>query len=339
MESLESPAALNTTANREPAAFASLPPELIGDILSHFLSVDVVDLDSLKAASLVSRTWRRPAQHLIWAAGAELDSDEDIWQWLKTRHRRRGGPKELAVHKFGGGKSLKRLFAESAGLRWLMLAAPGCELDPAVLAAPQLSHLGTLIVQCRLLPFDPSTVSFPFSLHTLVLADATFRSPHMAPFLTALASSSLSTLRRISLPSFSARAHPAVAKALLPFAAQLLHFGLCLGAKDDVEPYFPFLAAATSLHSLECTSLPPALLANLPPSLSVLATSEDAPYIDVEALTSALDRLKNLKRLYFAMPRRTFVKEVVAGPELLQKMEERGVDWRFAGDEGDEVDD
>ncbi|BGP14837.1 hypothetical protein JCM10213_002724 [Rhodosporidiobolus nylandii] len=315
----------------EPATIHSLPPELVGEVLSHFFAVDDVHVESLKAASLVCRAWRDPAQTFVWQSGAELRSEEDIEAFVRTRHLRRTGPKEIAVHGYKDRRSLKKLFEVCDGLRWLMVQTPERDLDPKVLAVPQLRSLKTLIIQAWLTPFRP-VVAFPFALRTLVLSDLSFRAPHMSTFLSSLQASCIPSLHSISLPSFSASAHPKVAEALVPFAPHLRHFGLYISLTADATPYIPFFHAATSLNSFECTSLPPALLANLPPSLTVLATPEDAVNLDGEELAKALSSLKRLKRLYFYTSRYEFLNHVKGARTMLEEMDARGVDWRFEGE-------
>ncbi|GAA6008496.1 hypothetical protein JCM10207_007133 [Rhodosporidiobolus poonsookiae] len=316
----------------QPVTVHSLPQELLASILSHnFTKDDPPDLDTLKAASLVCRAWREPAQRLVWACGAELLSEDEMDAFVRTRPLRRGGPREMAVHEYKDRKRLKRVLGVCDGLRFLMVAVPERDFDANVFRVEQLADMHTLIVQARLLPIR-SGMSFPFSLRTLVLADASLRSTHLAPFLVALQSTCIPSLRSIALPGFSPSAHPAVAEALLPFAPHLSHFGLSIRTKDDAKPYIPFLHAATALNSFECTALPPALLANLPPSLTVLATAEEAAVLDGEALSTAFDGLKCLKRLYFASSRTDFLKQVKGGQKLVDRMRERGVDWMFEGE-------
>ncbi|GAA5982303.1 hypothetical protein JCM11641_002002 [Rhodosporidiobolus odoratus] len=316
-----------------PTTIHALPPELLADILSHLYTADEVHLDSLKAASLVAHAWTDSAQRLLWSAGAELQSEQDIDKFVKTAPLRRSGPKELAVLDYKDKRSLKRLFRVCRGLRWLMLATPKRELDSKVLQMAELSELRNLIVQAWLLPLLRPNLVFPFALHSLVIDDLSFRSPHLAPFLTALSHSSIPSLRSIALTGFSPSAHPAVADALLPFAPHLRHFGLSTTLKADSSPYVPFFQAATSLNSFECTSLPPVLLANLPPSLTVLATAEDACNLDALQLGQAFEGLKGLKRLYFRMSREAFSMKLYGGRRLLEETITNGVDWRFEGDE------
>ncbi|GAA5861368.1 hypothetical protein JCM8547_006108 [Rhodosporidiobolus lusitaniae] len=318
----------------EPASISSLPSELIDEILSQFFSEDDVDVDSLKAASLVCRAWREPAQRFVWASGAELRNEQDVQRYIKSASRRRSGPKELAVHGFKDAASLKKLFEVCGGLRWLMIATPDRDFKSELLASPALSDLKTLIVQGWVVA-PPASTKFPFSLHTLVVDDLSLRRSQLAPFLTSLEPTCIPSLRSLSLPGFSSAAHPAIASSLMPFAPHLKHFGLSIALRDDASPYIPFVEAATALHSLECISLPSDLLLNLPKNLAVLATKEDAVNLSSETLAQAFERLPNLKRLYFALSRAVFVSQVRGGSKLLSDMAERGVDWRFMGEERD----
>lgn len=183
-----------------------------------------------------------------------------------------------------------------------------------------------------------ASLSFPFHLRSLVLADLYPGSPNFASWLRALAPSTLPSLRSISLPACSSAAHPAVAAALVPFAPQLRHLGLSISTRDDANPYGAVLDAATSLHSFECTSLPAALLPHLPPSLAVLATTEDARAIPGEALREALLERPGARitRLYFACSRAEFLNEVQGGRGLVEEAVRNGVDWRFQGEAEDE---
>jgi len=194
------------------------------------------------------------------------------------------------------------------------------------------ADLRTLIVQGWLHKPHPALV-LPFQLHTLVLADLYPGSPNLSTWLDAIARSSLPSLRSISLPACSAAAHPAVAAALVPFAPRLKHLGLSIATLDDATPYTAVLDAAPSLNSLECTSLPATLLAHLPISLTVLATTEDARSIPGTALRDALERPESkLKRLYFACSRYEFLNEVEGGRALVEAAARRAVDWRFQGE-------
>ena len=96
---------------REPAIIHRLPDELLHAILS-FLALDhsELDLNALKAASLVHSSWRDSAQRFIWQAGAELVTPTDVDAFIRTRDRRRCGPSELAVHAHTSTKQLVRLF-------------------------------------------------------------------------------------------------------------------------------------------------------------------------------------------------------------------------------------
>ncbi|GAA5837192.1 hypothetical protein JCM11251_005281 [Rhodosporidiobolus azoricus] len=325
-------AVANTLSPTDPAVnIASLPPELLSDVLSHLYTTLEPDLDSLKNAALVCRSWRDPAQRLVWAAGAELQDEAELQRFISTSSTRRGGPKEIAVHGYKDRSSLDELLGVCGGLKWLMLnLASERRFEPEVLAKPELSDLRTLIIQASLLP-TPEETLFPFtSLTNVVLADLSFRSPHLAPLLSALYTSDLTSLRSISLPNFSPSANKAVAKALLPFAPQLQHLGLSIPSLHTyAKDFLPVLSAATSLNSFECTALPSNLLAALPPSLTVLATKEDLPNLSAVTLKETFDRLKRLKRLYFGMERTEFEQQVEGGQKLLEEMETRGVEWRF----------
>ncbi|GAA6000290.1 uncharacterized protein JCM10292_004072 [Rhodotorula paludigena] len=272
------------------ATVHDLPEELVASILSHFADSSSVDLDTLKACSLVHSSWRDPAQRLLWECGAELYTEEDVRSWTRTRARRRCGPREIAVHAYGDRKELKRLLDGCAGVRWLMLATPNRDIDPKILAHPALEELSTLIVQGWLMQ-SPPTLAFPFRLRSLVVADLSFKSRYLASFLATVAKSDSSSLRSISLPACSKHAHPEVAASLLHFAPSLDHLGLSIGTTDDATPYGDLLDACSALNSLECTSLPVPLLDHLPPSLAILATTEDAQHISVAALGAALERL------------------------------------------------
>ncbi|GAA5900203.1 hypothetical protein JCM6882_002273 [Rhodosporidiobolus microsporus] len=325
----------STAPDADAVTIASLPPELLTDIFSHLYTTLEPDLDSLKSATLVCSSWRDSAQRLVWAAGAELQDENDLSLYVSSAGRRRGGPKEIAVHGYKETGTLERLFGVCGGLRWLMINLSSEQrFEPETLARPEMADLRTLIVQASLLPISPET-TFPFtSLRTLVLADLSFRSPHLSTLLTSLHSSGLPSLRSISLPNFSPSANSAIAEALLLFAPQLDHLGLSIPSLNTyAKPFLPVLAAATRLSTFECTALPFNLLAVLPPSLTVLATKEDAPNLDAERLAETFERLKDLKRLYFALSRFDFLQQVKGARRLLEAMDLRGVDWRFEGEE------
>ncbi|BGP30967.1 hypothetical protein JCM10296v2_002729 [Rhodotorula toruloides] len=309
----------------------ALPEELLAEILSHFASEQHdVDFDTLKACALVHSTWRDPAHRIICEAGVELETEADVAQWTRTRRLRRYAPKELGVRSYKSRTALSKLLNGCEGLRWLMLATPTRNFDPAILAHPALSNLRTLVLQGEILRASPDLV-YQFRLRSLVVADTAFRSPHLALFLSIIAKTSSSTLKTLSLSGFSSNAHPAVASSLLSFASSLTHLGLSLASSDSSDPYHPLLTSCTALESFECTSLPASLLSHLPPTLQGLATTEDAPRIPIPALTAALERLKGIKRLYFACLREEFC-GLQGAQRLVSETEARGVKWWFADD-------
>ncbi|GAA6052041.1 hypothetical protein JCM3770_002335 [Rhodotorula araucariae] len=305
------------------------PEELIAAILANVAD----DPATLKSCSLVHSSFRDPAQQLIWAA-VELTEEDHVRQFIATRSRRRAPPKELHLHAFKTRKGLARLFDGCAGLRELMLATPNRDVDPGVLAHPSLQDLRTLIVQGWLHKPQADLV-LPFRLRTLVLADLYPGSPHFAAWLDALARTCIPSLQSIALPACSSAAHPAVAAALLRFAPHLRHLGLSIATGDDAAPYTAALDAATGLNSLECTTLPAALLLHLPLSLTILATTEDARNIPSDELRSAIEQNKALKRMYFACSRDEFVRDVADARGLLETAGRRGIEWRFGGEEGE----
>jgi hypothetical protein len=143
----------------QPATIHSLPPELLADCLSHLFTTDFIDLDSLKSASLVSSTFRHPAQRLVWAAGAEVRSGDDVERFIASSGRRRGGPREVAIHGYKDAAQLKRLFEVCGGLRWLMIATPDRALDATALASAQLSS--AFFLSSLFPPVSRSSLPFP----------------------------------------------------------------------------------------------------------------------------------------------------------------------------------
>ncbi|TKA58272.1 hypothetical protein B0A53_00009 [Rhodotorula sp. CCFEE 5036] len=332
---------------REPAIIHRLPDELLHAILS-FLALDhsELDLNALKAASLVHSSWRDSAQRFIWQAGAELVTPTDVDAFIRTRDRRRCGPSELAVHAHTSTKQLVRLFdaCRDGQLQMLMIAAPTRDLDPAVLQHPNLKHLRQLILQGWFVATPASTVQFPFKrLESLVAHDLTPRGrSSLHHFLSALSTSNLDALSSISLPSIAGPlAAETIAQALVPLAPKLKHLGLSLNDRvASTEAHFipVFEAAATSLYSFECTTLPYALLPHLPTSLRVLATMEEAADIHPTHLIDVVFvRCPNLERLYFACERREIMYKP-RGTEAILLARERGIDWRFAGEHDDDDD-
>ncbi|BGP23643.1 hypothetical protein JCM10295v2_002544 [Rhodotorula toruloides] len=309
----------------------NLPEELLAEILSHFaLEQHNVDFATLKSCALVHSTWRDLAHRIICEAGVELETKADVAQWTRTRPLRRYAPRELGVRAYKSRAALRKLMDGCDGLRWLMLATPSRNFDPAVLAHPALSDLRTLILQGEILHSSPDLV-FPFRLRSLVVADTAFRSPHLASFLGTITKGSSTSLKTLSLSGFSSNAHEAVASSLLSFASSLRHLGLSLPSSDTSDPYHPLLESCTSLESFECTSLPASLLSHLPSTLVGLATTEDSPRIPIPALAVALERLKGIKRLYFACSRDEF-RRLDGADRLVSRTEARGVKWWFADD-------
>ncbi|BGP38858.1 hypothetical protein JCM10450v2_002816 [Rhodotorula kratochvilovae] len=327
MESLEERLQACSISSDAPTTIHHLPEELIASILANLDD----DPDTLKSCALVHSSFRDPAQQLLWAA-VELTEEDHVRQFVATRARRRAPPKVLHLHAFKTRKGLARLFDGCAGLRELMIATPNRDVDPAILAHSSLEDLRTLIVQ-GWLHKPQSNLVLPFRLRSLVLADLYPGSPHFAAWLTALARTCLPSLQSIALPACSSAAHPAVAAALVPFAPHLRHLGLSIAARDDAAPYTDVLDAARALNSLECTTLPSALLPHLPLSLTVLATTEDARNIPAAELGAALERNTRLERMYFACSRDEFLRDVAGAKGLLETAAKRGIDWRFGGED------
>ncbi|BGP54602.1 hypothetical protein JCM8202v2_002189 [Rhodotorula sphaerocarpa] len=293
-----------------------LPDELLGAILQfHSLAAGSrdLDLDTLKSASLVHSSWRDTAQRLIWEAGAELRTLDEVDQYIHTSSRRRGGPKEIAVYAARSTDQLARLFDVCTGVRVLMIATPTRDFDPAVL--PPLA--------------------FPFRhLDSLVAVDLSpgRRSP-LDSLLTQLARSCAGSLTSISLPSVPSHANESVAAALVPLAPHLKHLGLSLkGSPESEASFIPVFTSATKLRSFECTTLPYGLLPHLSPSLKVLATMEDADRIDpLQLRDGLLARCPKLRKLYFACTRSEFGARR-GGEEVVQAAQARGIEWLFGDD-------
>ncbi|GAA6015874.1 hypothetical protein JCM11491_007222 [Sporobolomyces phaffii] len=310
----------------------TLPPELLLEVFAHLDdAAGEVDQQSLKHATLVCRAWADPAQSILWQAGATLDGDRDVERFVSTAPRRRVGPKEILVYGLRTVESLDKLWPSIAGVESLVIVSEGGVYSAKNFDHPALAGLKSLALKGSLIPSDPA-IRLPFELTRLNISDTGIRTRHLASFLSTIVQSSTSTLRSVSLLSVSAPAHPQVAQAILPVAPNLRHVGLAIDPRDDATPYVAvFDAAKASLRSFECTSLPGALVAALPPSLRGFATMEDADAIDVAELGQALARLKGLERLYFACERKAF-RDLPGGQELVAEVERRNVVWHFAED-------
>ncbi|GAA5881393.1 hypothetical protein JCM3774_002545 [Rhodotorula dairenensis] len=328
-------------ADAQPVTIQSLPDELLHSILS-FLALDhsEMDLDSLKAASLVHRRWTPSAQLFICQAGAELLTPADVDAFIRTRDRRRCGPRELAVHAHKSMAQLGQLFdaCRDGQLEMLMVAAPTRDFNPSVLQHPNLSALRQLILQGWFVKPTTSPLQYPFKrLESLVAHDLTPRGrSSLHHFLVSLADSNLRQLSSISLPSIAGPlAAESIARALVPLAPRLKHLGLSLNDRvASTEQFFaPVLKAAQNLYSFECTTLPSTLLPHLPTSLRVLATMEDAANLDPAQLIEVLfARCTRLERLYFACERRD-LRGRERGDEAIELAKARGIDWRFNGED------
>ncbi|GAA5920810.1 hypothetical protein JCM1841_005105 [Sporobolomyces salmonicolor] len=310
---------------------SELPPELFLAIFSH-LEFDggYPDQDTLRSASLVCRAWRDPAQTTLWESGALLENEQEVRSWIRTKGRRRCGPREMVVANVRGEGLLQELFGEMHGVQALTILNPEGNVSANTFAHPALFDLKELTLHVHLTATSPIS-PLPFHLRRLVLLDSTLQTRHLASFLNYIAPSSSSSMRFLSLSSIGSTAHPPVAQALLRFAPSLRHLGLSIGSSDQADPYIPILHSATSLDSLECTSMPLPILRNLPPSLTGMATQEDAGKLDVGELREAFAKLKRLERLYFACARRDFAR--IGGLGLVEELERRTIKLYFAADE------
>ncbi|CEQ41467.1 SPOSA6832_03202 [Sporobolomyces salmonicolor] len=297
-----------------PAPLASeLPPELFLAIFSH-LEFDggYPDQDTLRSASLVCRAWRDPAQTTLWESGALLENEQEVRSWIRTKGRRRCGPREMVVANVRGEGLLQELFGEMHGVQALTILNPEGNVSANTFAHPALFDLKELTLHVHLTATSPVS-PLPFHLRRLVLLDSTLQTRHLASFLNYIAPSSSSSMRFLSLSSIGSTAHPPI------------------GSSDQADPYIPILHSATSLDSLECTSMPLPILRNLPPSLTGMATQEDAGKLDVGELREAFAKLKRLERLYFACARRDFAR--IGGLGLVEELERRTIKLYFAADE------
>ncbi|GAA6058813.1 hypothetical protein JCM10212_001929 [Sporobolomyces blumeae] len=315
-----------------------LPPELLLEVFAHLESVDPrepkgPEHPSLKAASLVCRAWRDPAQTTLWHLGAALDGQGEVEQWIKTRSRRRQGPKELLIYDVKDDEVLKRLWNEVHGIERLSVVSPVTRMSASTFDHPALADVTDLILYAELEPSDPTT-TLRFRLRRLVVADSGLQTRHQASFISSLSRNRewASDMKYLSLSTVAASAHRAVAESILPFAGpNLLHLGLSIGRHHDATPYVDVLRSATRLRSFECTSLPVPLLVNLPTSLRGLATKEEPRSIPIREFSKALERLTRIDRLYISCLRKEF--EALEGAEqLVEKMEKRGIERHFSED-------
>ncbi|GAA5998902.1 uncharacterized protein JCM10292_005784 [Rhodotorula paludigena] len=325
---------------------ASLPFELLEQILSH--TVEDCDLESAKSAAaraaflrdcaLVSRSFRCPAQAVLWAS-LRVHSPAQAKRLLASPVLGQYGTRELdvtGVHSGVEGLSgttAARVLSKIKGVKVLRLADFG-RLSARVLQNENLAGLTTLILSTSF-PDKPATIAalrFPFHLRTLHLFNRSY-GPSILPALLSASAHSLTSLTLLTSsgsPSYASlvASFPLVAPNLRHFSLQsrpspdlvatfselarlqhlACHFAVDLGSVLDALPQNPQTGAAT-LRTLSIE-----LEYDLAPKSALLA-----PRIRALPALAALEELR--------IPRAPAMAEFRAfgGEELLEACEERGV--------------
>ncbi len=271
------------------ASFASLPPEIVGHILSFCARPTishgrVTDTSPLLATSLVSRAWRRLSQHLLFNQVA-LNGTLALSRWAQTEASQ--STVQLAInltsdHPQSGPTDL-------AGLLWAHLA--GCEIGdqhPVEVLELELAR-GLSVCDARLaqlarlegnhpaLPPEPALVvdvlNLPIGLRSFSIN---------APIVTSSVDSLPSRLRHLRLAGHASNilSHPLTA---LP---QLTHLTIDSLSDElqDLGSLFPALAYL-DVRRFSPSTQP------IPPSVSHFATSAQVDPSICRALPARLARL------------------------------------------------
>ncbi|GAA5981575.1 hypothetical protein JCM11641_004102 [Rhodosporidiobolus odoratus] len=330
------------------ATINALPFELVEQILQ--LAVADVDLSSSSAAissratfvrqcSLVSRTFRSPAQAVLWSS-LRIQSPVVARRLLASPVLGQYGTHELdlvGVHagvEGLSGSTASRVLGKLRGIQWLRLADFG-RLSGRVLQNRNLAGLRILILMTSF-PDKPATLSaltFPFHLRSLSL----YNRSYPPSFLSRLFTTSAHSLRSLTLLTGSSSPTYYALVACFPrVAPNLRHLSLQHRPSPALVEQF---AVLTSLSHLEChfaVDLPAVLDALPSPSTGASALRHLTIELDynlaemsttlVERLQDSASVLSGLKKL--SIPRAPAPQDFreFGGQRLLELCEEKGVD-------------
>ncbi|GJN94331.1 hypothetical protein Rhopal_007405-T1 [Rhodotorula paludigena] len=325
---------------------ASLPFELLEQILSH--TVEDCDLESAKSAAaraaflrdcaLVSRSFRCPAQAVLWAS-LRVHSPAQAKRLLASPVLGQYGTRELdvtGVHSGVEGLSgttAARVLGKIKGVKVLRLADFG-RLSARVLQNENLAGLTTLILSTSF-PDKPATIAalrFPFHLRTLHL----FNRSYGPSILPALLSASAHSLTSLTLLTSSGSPSYASLVASFPLVApSLRHFSLQSRPSPDLVATFSGLAKLQHLachFAVDLGSVLDALPQDARPRAATLRTLSIELEYDLAPKSALLaPRIRSLPALAaleeLHIPRAPAMAEFRAfgGEELLEACEERGV--------------
>lgn len=346
---------------------ASLPFELLEQILSH--TVEDCDLESAKSAAaraaflrdcaLVSRSFRCPAQAVLWAS-LRVHSPAQAKRLLASPVLGQYGTRELdvtGVHSGVEGLSgttAARVLSKIKGVKVLRLADFG-RLSARVLqnenlaGAPsrasarcpvctltEISPTGlTTLILSTSFPDKPATIAalrFPFHLRTLHL----FNRSYGPSILPALLSASAHSLTSLTLLTSSGSPSYASLVASFPLVApNLRHFSLQSRPSPDLVATFSGLARLQHLachFAVDLGSVLDALPQDAQPGAATLRTLSIELEYDLAPKSALLaPRIRSLPALAaleeLRIPRAPAMAEFRAfgGEELLEACEERGV--------------
>ncbi|BGP27663.1 proteophosphoglycan 5 [Rhodotorula toruloides] len=323
-----------------PTSLRDLPFELLEHILD--LASAHRDLDSpasarlrndfLRDCSLVSRSFRCPAQACLWAA-VRVHNPHTAKKVLSSPVLGMFATAKLdlaGVHAGNEGLSgttAARLLAKIRGVRWLRLADFG-RLSARVLQNDNLSGLQTLVLMTAF-PDKPSVLSslrFPFHLRVLHLFNRSY-GPSILPILFSASRYSLTSLTLLT--NSTSASYPSLTAAFPSVAPNLRFLSLQHRASRDLTSLFSLLTNLTHLECHFAVDLP-ATLDSLPRTgrLSTLSLELDYNLLDVaNVLTSRLDGpvLCNLRVLRIPRaPLRDEFREF-GGQPLLDKCAEKRI--------------
>lgn len=345
-----------------PTTVQDLPFELLEHILDA-ASLDY-DLESpkstrqrndfLRDCSLISRSFRCPAQACLWAAvrvhnpnTAKKVLSSPVLGMYATRQLDLAGVH--AGHEGLSGTTAARLLGKIRGVRWLRLADFG-RLSARVLQNDNLAGASPALVQSSpsldnahsflsaglqtlvLMTAFPdkttvlSALRFPFHLRTLHLFNRSY-GPSILPILFSASRHSLTSLTLLTNSTSSS--YPSLINAFPSVAPNLRFLSLQHRASRDLTSLFSLLTSLTHLECHFAVDLP-TTLDSLPPTglLSILSLELDYNLLDVaNVLTSRLDGpvLRNLKVLRIPRaPLRDEFREF-GGQPLLDKCLEKGI--------------
>ncbi|GAA5924205.1 hypothetical protein JCM10213_004521 [Rhodosporidiobolus nylandii] len=304
-----------------------LPPELLLQILG------TSSRATLLRASLVSRSWRGPARHLL-ESRLSLPTSKVARSWLsvpgrKTRTRR------LSLGAGLGREECERVFETVEGVEELALmadpATPKGKFDVRALQSKELAGLRQLHIHAPLLDIPSSeAIDLPFSLEALSCKGMYRSFPRSA--LCALVASSSGTLAVLDLDAYGSNpSAEAFIACLAPLSSTVTSLELH-GSDRQTAALLSFLSTCTALSHFTCWEATLPVLSALSPSTKHVAIGKNFLFHGDPACEELLVRsglLRQLNSLTFSGISSATLRAQVGGVELMQECEERGIVVEF----------